>query len=625
MSKGAYVGLNTLIPTENRAYCSENFNYFFDTKDNYLSGLEELPIITSPSGEGNVNFSAPNTAKNSFSVTYTAKIDILNFSLTYDYSINSENIATLQINEETIFRSESSGTENRGSWSGNLKQGDYIRMIYLVDNFVENNYFILVTNTSTTAPANFINKEVARKVSKMYVGVETEVPVYETTTDTNTYNFTYDNKALFFGDNSGTTTSNWTISTNSNGGVKLVPNNFGVNSSTATITLTALKDLTNVTIKGIYYTESRCDKITLVAGGTTALNAVSGTSSTLTTHYTGNLTTGQTIKFTYTKDSSVDGPSGDAEKEKLTYFLLDCDNITVTTTTQEIVGYEKKPIARKIKKGYLSVDGIARLFYDPTPYRYTGTYTETSVTVNDDDKPYILLTLTGSGSLNISDDVEYWMCAAGNKGCYLLNYIESTNGVSGYGGGGGAISSGVLPAGTYSVTIGAGGSDIGGSTNIGTIAAENLNSDASVGASGGGGSILLLSNGEIYPNEGAAGAGISTIPFSGRVVHPSTQYKHSAGGAGGFVFLPGVCAVGGNGGTNGGDGEESSGEVSTSGTISGSHGGERGGGHPSEDATFYGSGGGGAGSYYFNDVGGVFTVAGNGYQGVVYLLIPVVG
>lgn len=81
-----------------------------------------------------------------------------------------------------------------------------------------------------------------------------------------------------------------------------IATNGGINSSTATTTLTCTSA---GTYKFSYYykTEASYDKVTLIVGGNTVLNAVSGSSS-LTTTGTYSLSSGSTIVMTYTKNSS---------------------------------------------------------------------------------------------------------------------------------------------------------------------------------------------------------------------------------------------------------------------------------------------------------------------------------
>lgn len=81
-----------------------------------------------------------------------------------------------------------------------------------------------------------------------------------------------------------------------------IATNGGIDSSTATTTLTCTS---GGTYKFSYYykTEARYDKVTLMVGGNTVLDAVSGSSS-LTTTGTYSLSSGSTIVMTYTKDGS---------------------------------------------------------------------------------------------------------------------------------------------------------------------------------------------------------------------------------------------------------------------------------------------------------------------------------
>lgn len=185
---------------------------------------------------------------------------------------------------------------------------------------------------------------------KVYIGVPTEVPIKEYTSQS--YILNMSNLAKFFSVSSESGNSAWSRTDATDGGLKLVPGNIGVNSSTATITLTAKQNLTGVVIKGAYYTESNYDKITLTVAGSTVLNAVSGTSA-LSQRWTGSLASGKTIVLKYTKDSSQH-----ASSESSTYFQIDCDD--VIETTEIITGYETKDVGRNVGKMYLGINGVAR-------------------------------------------------------------------------------------------------------------------------------------------------------------------------------------------------------------------------------------------------------------------------
>ena len=201
---------------------------------------------------------------------------------------------------------------------------------------------------------------VARKVKKMYVGVDTQVPIMSETTQQLTLNDT--NLKEFFDVSAETGTNKWTPLNITGGGVSFSPGNYGVNSTTATCTLTAKENLTNIVIGYSYVTEKSYDKVTIVRNGSTLLNAASG-SNTGTFDAT-TLAKGQTIKLTYTKDSSQ---SASGEKVNID---ITCDPIE--KTVQTITGYEMQEIARKIKKGYVGVGGVARPFFSggglPTYY-----------------------------------------------------------------------------------------------------------------------------------------------------------------------------------------------------------------------------------------------------------------
>ena len=80
-------------------------------------------------------------------------------------------------------------------------------------------------------------------------------------------------------------------------------NNAGVNSSTATTTLTAKQDISEISFNYSYSSEPNYDKFTLKVAGSTIENSVSG--ATTTKSYNGSLTSGQTIEFKYVKDGSV--------------------------------------------------------------------------------------------------------------------------------------------------------------------------------------------------------------------------------------------------------------------------------------------------------------------------------
>lgn len=180
---------------------------------------------------------------------------------------------------------------------------------------------------------------------RVYVGVNTEVP-----SGTTTKNLSVANLSDFFTVTNGTSTNtSWEVTDSTTGKIKLVPGNIGIASTTASITLTATRALTNVGISGQYYTETNYDKITLTVAGNTVLSAVSGSVS-LSNHYTGALAAGKTIVLSYSKDSSTN-----ATNEADTAFYIACDGIQIPGGETVI-----KSVARRIKKIYVGVNGIAR-------------------------------------------------------------------------------------------------------------------------------------------------------------------------------------------------------------------------------------------------------------------------
>lgn len=325
--------------------------------------------------------------------------------------------------------------------------------------------------------------------------------------------------------------------------MKVTFGNYGINSSTSMTTFTAQRNLTNVVIKGLYYTETRYDKITLTVAGTTVLDAVSGTSSTLTQRWTGSLSKGQTIVLKFVKDSSQS-----ATNESSTYFTLSCDPYQKTVTTKTQTGTETKLVDKKIVKGYVGgPDGKARLFFgeNKPAISYTGEYE--IFTYSLDGKIYDVYRLNTSGSLTCSKSIEYWACGGGTSGWGAdLSYPYC-----GLGGASGFIGAGTIEEGTYTVSIGAGATDeasngsnttiIGSSTisvnggKSGSISGNVFNSKEVLGNSSGGGSFAVI-----------AGYGyISVAPYQEvcsdwKNVFPFGIYNlkaHCASGGGGGVAI----------------------------------------------------------------------------------------
>ena len=79
-------------------------------------------------------------------------------------------------------------------------------------------------------------------------------------------------------------------------------NKSGKSSSTASTVLTAKQDISVLAFNYSYSSEAKYDTFTLKVGGTTVEDGVSGATTNKT--YNGSLAKGQTVEFTYSKDSS---------------------------------------------------------------------------------------------------------------------------------------------------------------------------------------------------------------------------------------------------------------------------------------------------------------------------------
>ena len=412
-------------------------------------------------------------------------------------------------------------------------------------------------------------------------------------------------------------------------------------------TFTAQRDLTNVVIKGLYYTETRYDKITLTVAGTTVLNAVSGTSSTLTQRWSGSLSKGQTIVLKFVKDSSQS-----ASSEKSTYFTLSCDPYQKTTVNKTQTGTETKLTDKKIIKGYVGgPDGKARLFFgeNAPSISYTGEYEVFNYSLNG--KLYDIYRLNTSGSLTCSQPIEYWACGGGASGWGGYHSYPH----AGLGGASGFIKAGPLEEGTYTITIGAGGTGeaqagsntiIAGDNTIsimgaksGSFSGNTFNTNEILGNSSGGGSYGVISG---YGFTGASAYKATCSDWKN--VFPFGIYDlkaHCAGGGGGGVAIDedspidaGCYCYAGSGGAFGEPGKSytrHSGGTYTSARSAkgGYYGGGNGGATTTsagKNATFYGSGGGGASFYSTvtssSVTGSSLAIGGSGYQGACYLLVP---
>ena len=257
---------------------------------------------------------------------------------------------------------------------------------------------------------------------------------------------------------------------------------------------------------------------------------------------------------------------------------------------------------------------------------YTGAYSTKTITSNDVE--YTLYTITGSGTLTVQgryENVSLWLCGGGSGG--------NGGSYSGGTGGGGAYCAqydAQTLSGSYTIAVGGATGNTSISLNGSALFSANGTSGMSGGTGGGG-----CGN---Y-NDGGTGDSVAKYPFA----DSTNFYCHCAGGGGSSgnwvtrydpdnYTTYGRAWNGGNGGSNGGSGGKgSSPTVYSSSTASG---GNRGGGAGGDKknggaATFYGSGGGGGGadgrdnySYPYDGINTSYA-GGAGYQGVVYIRVPV--
>ena len=324
MAKGCYVG-----PISNIRIDDTNISDHFEVT-NSTYGFEWTTV------NGSKCLAPTNYGVNSSTATMTLKLKHNVDHLAVGYTCNTEqdgDKVTLKIGS-TYALNGASGTLNNSYTSDALTAGTIITFSYSRNNLdYEGDESVLFKNLA------IISEPVAHKVKNIYVGVETEVPIYETVTTPVTIDV--DNINDFF----EVTNSTYYFEGSD---TVFAANNLGVNSTTATTTLKLKQDVTNLSFQYNYITEANYDKFTIKIGSTTVLNAVSGT--TMATYNAGDLTAGTILTFSYSKDSSQSA-SGE-----VCYFT----SMTFTTEMTTQTGTETKSVARKIKKGYVGVGGVAR-------------------------------------------------------------------------------------------------------------------------------------------------------------------------------------------------------------------------------------------------------------------------
>lgn len=240
---------------------------------------------------------------------------------------------------------------------------------------------------------------------------------------------------------------------------------------------------------------------------------------------------------------------------------------------------------------------------------YTGNMTDEIVTMGDGNQ-YRLLTLISSGTLSIPAEVkaDVWLCGGGARGGGTPSDTAT------HGGGGGYVNSAYNQSIQNTVaTVGAasGASSFGGITANGATGAN--------GGSGGG------QGGYPWNSPKGTGAGVTTYPFGDTTYFAGKP--HCAGGSGGSYESDdgGDYNRAGSGGSNGSDGSGTQYQVAPTqvpgGLLGGGYGGKTINGYSWDggNASFYGSGGGGRGLNWKDSFA---NNGGNGYQGVIYMRIP---
>ena len=246
---------------------------------------------------------------------------------------------------------------------------------------------------------------------------------------------------------------------------------------------------------------------------------------------------------------------------------------------------------------------------------YTGAYTDYGMVTMSDGARYRLLAFTSSGTLSIEQPVNCEVCVVGGG----ANGAKATQTTNNNAGGAGAHLK------NQSVSAYNGGPVVvGARQGVSSIADVSVNAvSGKNGGTGAGGYVA------------GTGDGISKYPFEDTSYSLWAGKPHCAGGGEGvydgkadeYGNIRGYS--GGNGGTNGGNGyPEGRNEVTNPrGGAGGSYGGGTGGDHATGNggnATYYGSGAGGGRCYKDADGGRHIYDGGSGYQGIVYIRIPVI-
>lgn len=655
MSKNGYFGVNTEIPvyeeqtvtTETPLSISNLSSFFSVTTGSTASTMWDTSDVTGTSGK--IKLVPGNIGVNSSTATITLQaLDELTGVVVSGAYYTESNFDKISLTVAGTYPLASvSGTSALADrWTGTLAKGQTIILSYTKDSSQHatgeaNTAFYIACNPMTKTETKRVQvgsiyKDAARVITKGYFGVTQQMSEYETTTTRTT--LTADNVDDYLSNNIGTSDP-WRVFQNSaNNTISYSADNNSSNFKANTeYTLFLMFDKA---IKGVklsliaqFTTRSSNNLLSLTFAGTSLYNkqgtevpVVSSEGAIYQVYTPGDVAAQSSLLLKYkTAATATVGNNPNAVQLNLEGYE--------ETVNKTYIGTVEKEIAHKIIKAYIGDENNkARVWFDQsTSASFTGTSTVQDVTV--DGKAYKLHTLTSSGTLTVTGSgIKFWICGGGATGenSYIQSSLSKVG--AGRGGGGGYVAEGTLSAGTWNVLIGAGGvktsgtSSPGGGNNGGTTSITNGSVTYTAeggkctgnGGSGGGTAYSCQGSSSTFTVVGTGqGAGVSTIPFG-----ITSLDKHCAGGAGGICFLDSASVYrdGGRGGSNGGngvnDGSRNPGEK-------GGGGSDAAGSTAGYDATYYGSAGGGAPALQKDSIlNSIVGTGGNGYQGVMYLLVP---
>lgn len=190
---------------------------------------------------------------------------------------------------------------------------------------------------------------VQHKIKKCYIGVVTDIPIYEESVGT--VNITSSNLEDYF---NVTNESYYFAGSDS----IFTSNNVGIHGSSAKSTWIAKYNISNISFDYSVSSESGWDKLTIIVGGNTIASGISGTNSS---SWSGSLSAGDTISLTYYKDSSAS-------------IGNDCgtlSNMSITAIVKTQIGIETRPVARKIRRAYIGDENmVAHLCFPAVDWEY---------------------------------------------------------------------------------------------------------------------------------------------------------------------------------------------------------------------------------------------------------------